>query len=206
MVIQTKSTDFEKLNKLYPLIYEWLTCKTFGNKAYESSFRYYDENLWLQIANMVNSIRGKTRQTKLEKEFLSCVYTGKIYRIHTYDESRKYHIYPWGHYQSWSTEEGLSMFRKHGGKKLLICAETRQNDVAINTFSLLTFMFKNLNVKIPNERYHPKHLCVYEEENEIVFPINKENIYNVVIIEANHLTEWEFLDDIVPKHFWFAKT
>lgn len=81
--------DYMDLIQLYPEIFSWLTGKTLGGIARKGYFQYFDKELWLPIKEFIISVREKENKTKLDYEFLSCCYTGEVYRIQTYNPWKK---------------------------------------------------------------------------------------------------------------------
>ena len=197
--------DYMDLIPLYPEIFSWLTGKTLGGVAKKGYFQYFDKELWLPIKELIISVREKKNKSKLDYEFLSCCYTGELYRIQTYNPRKKGFVYPMGYYQSWAGKEGLEEISRMGGSLLLLCGHATEKDVAIDTFRLLCFMFKYFDINIPDICHEPSQLCRYEKECEIVMPIHKESIDNLVVIDAKNIIKWRTDGNSLPKDKWYRK-
>ena len=176
-----------------------------GGYSKESNFKYFDKNLWIPIETMILDVKKKEHKSILEQELLSCCYLGSLYRIHRYNDRLKGYICPLGHFQSWTMEAGFNTISRMGGQILLICGHTNKNTIAINTFELLCFIIKNFGIEIPNRLYDPKNLCKYEEEYEIVMPMNVENIDNLLVVDSRNIQDWKTLGREIPREKWFRK-
>ena len=194
---------YEQLKELYPHIYDWLTTKTLGGYSTKSNFQYYNKVLWLPLRDLYLAVKAKERKTTVDEEFLACIYTGKVFRIHNYSESKKGYIKPYGLYQSWASHSGLDELSRYGGMWLLICGELTEADIGFDTFALLTFMARYQLIAFTEERQHPKYLIRYEDEHEVAAPLTESVITDVRCVESANLTAWEDHSETIPKELWF---
>ncbi len=130
---------------------------------------------------------------------------GNVYRIQTYNERLKGYICPMGYYQSWTTEDGFKAISKIGGKVLLICGHVNKNVIAINTFELLCFIIRHFKLVLPDSRYHPQNLKMYEHEFEIVMPIKESLIDKVIVVDSKKVEDWKTIGIEIPYNKWFRK-
>ena len=85
---------YEQLKELYPHINSWLTTKTLGGYSTKSNFQYYNKVLWLPLRNLYLAVKAKESTTAVDEEFLACIYTGKVFRIHNYSDTKKGDVKP----------------------------------------------------------------------------------------------------------------
>lgn len=110
-----------------------------------------------------------------------------------------------GYYQSWVREEGLEEVSRMEGSLLLLCGHATEKDVAMDTFRLLCFMFKYFDINIPDIYHEPSQLCRYEKECEIVMPIYKGAIDNLLVVDAKDIIKWRTDGNSLPKDKWYRK-
>lgn len=177
--------EFSFLTDLYENIYDWLANATPGEHNCKRYFSFYDKKVWNIIKQKMVELEALDRLSKIQKEFLSCKYIGTAYRKINYRKKRKGHVYLTNSYQSCSkTITGLNNVNI-SGDVILIEMETKEESYAIDVMKLLIFMCKyNLIIYKDEFVYNFKQvnrLEKYYEEEEVVIPINEENIKNICI-------------------------
>lgn len=188
------------LSRYYDELRSWLTTKTLGGTTHKSFFQYYDQSLWLPIQKILKNIASHKIPSISEVEFLSCHYTGELFRVQSFYKRRRGHVYPLGCYQSWAREPGLQALSKMGGEVLLIRGHASSSDYAISTSELLL----NVNPEIWFQAFSGKNeLSRYKNECEVVMPINTDNIDEILIMDSAQLCEWRTCGTPLPKEKWF---
>jgi len=175
--------QFFFLFDLYEELYDWLATRTPLNHAYKTTFKFYNDRIWKKLNDKIEELEIKESLNDLEKDFLKCKYKGKAYRIINYSNRKKGHIYPIEFCQSCSkTLKGINKV-KNCGEVLLI--ELKAELKAIDVFELLMFMYANglINDKNEGEYRSFQNLKRYLNEEEIVMPMNKENILDVSVYD-----------------------
>lgn len=191
--------QFFFLFDLYEYLYDWLATRTPLNPSYKKTFKFYNDKIWEKLKNKIEELENRENLNKIEQYFLECRYKGKAYRIINYSERRKGHVYPIQYCQSCSkTLEGINNV-KNCGKVLLI--ELNTKEIAIDIFKLLMFMYVNglINKKNEGEYRSFQKLEKYLNEEEVVMPMNKENISNLSVFDLNDKKKICNID----KKYWF---
>ncbi|EGT3606830.1 hypothetical protein ACSW9O_15635 (plasmid) [Clostridium perfringens] len=186
---------------LYNYLYSWLTEPTPGNHRGLSTYKYYQENLWNPLLEMINILSHKEDLTKEEKDFMHLVvYKGEVYRVQKYRSRRRGHIYETNYFQSWSKSiEAVSEVTNYMGDILLIIG---QADVGIDIVGLLTFMLKYGYANTFDPSMHIDNLVRYVKENEIAVLMIFENIKDIIIINHNSLNDWKTKGTKLERSKW----
>ncbi|MGL6184775.1 MAG: hypothetical protein ACRC1T_05285 [Clostridium chrysemydis] len=191
--------------ELYNYLYSWLTESTPGNRRNLSTYKYYQENLWSYLLEMINTLSNKEELTKEEQDFMDLVvYKGDVYRVQNYRSRRRGHIYETNYFQSWSKSiEAVSEVTNYMGDILLIIG---QADVGIDIVGLLTFMLSYGYANTFNPSMHINNLDRYIKENEIVVPMIFENIKDIIIINHDSLNDWKTKGTKLERSKWKRNT
>ncbi len=196
--------DYSFLIDIYRDLYSWLAATTPGEMPYIRVYKYYDKKVWQKVKSKLVELDNKKNINNIEKEFIKCRYVGTAYRVLCYNSKRKLgEIYPISYYQSCSkTKKGIKEVPLCGNR-ILVKLSIKKKYYAIDIFKLLEFMVKyNL---IPKDRdmfqfYNIYNLERYEKEEEVVVPLLKEYINNVLLIDKNGETIKQ-----IEKEKWFRE-
>lgn len=194
--------DFLFLSKLYLDIYYWIADVTPGEKNYISFFKKYNIDVWEKIKNKFIELETKENLTDIEKMFLKCKYKGPAYRILNVSLKQKGYVYDINLYQSCSkTIDGVKKV-KICGEKILIQLDVTEKSYAIDIFELLSFMviYELINQYDTNYQ-NVCSLIRYEEEEEVIVPINRKTIKNISIVDFA-----KNIDKEIEKNMWFRST
>lgn len=197
-LVRKELEDYTELYKYVRWLKRWLTAYSAGGHWYKSKYKKIHEELWLNIQRKLIEISKRDEIRDIDKEFLDCLYTGKVYRVHcrNYTNRLKGIVTPCEYYQSWSRdEEGIISLGKIGSN-ILLEGDVVDDDWVIDVNKIIDFIEKNL---LPRENF-PKR---YVNEQEVVIPnwhtiINK--MYAVEISNDSIVRNIE-----IPKDKWFKK-
>lgn len=190
----------EQYNYIYTSVYDWLVSHTPGGRCHISSLKIYQKQVWNPIIEMIEKLTKKETLNDNEQEFLDkVVYNGPIYRIQNYNSRYKGYIHESGLYQSWSMSiEGVESVSNFIGDVVLIVGQANNG---IDLFGLLTFLLKNKYITF-NRLRDPYTLCRYEDEKEVVYPVQFKNINEVAVVDKDNLHDWENHKKDIPRDKW----
>ena len=189
-------------HEIYKMIYSWLCSQAPGEYQTKSSLKNYSNKICMPIIKQVQQIRAFEQITETQEEFLSEVlYTGLIFRIQQYHKRRVSHVCPLPFYQSWSKSlEGLQQVSNLPGDVIIL--EGHATD-AIDVFGLLHFFWKNSLLNGIPSHMPIKNLLRYEQEQEVLYPIQKENIINISVANHSNLSGKQIP---LPQDKWFRNS
>ncbi|MBU3103923.1 hypothetical protein [Clostridium gasigenes] len=186
---------------IYNELYDWIAVHTPGSHCYKSVLKKYQEKVWNPTIEAVDRLSNKSDLNKEEQEFLKLVlYSGPIYRIQNYNPRKKGYVCENSFYQSWSQSiDGVNNIPNINGTVLLIVGNALN---AINIFGLLEFLFKYNNVTLENNFKEPTNLLMYEEEQEIAYPVQFNHVKEIATVDKVDLYQWENYKVSIPKEKW----
>lgn len=195
----------EQGNIIYDNLYKWLSIHTPGEHRCISVLKQYQKDVWNPIIENIRELQNKSILDKEEKDFLElALYNGPIFRIQNYNSKLKGYIFENDYYQSWSKSiEGIDKVSNFSGDVLIIVGTALNG---IDVFGVLTFLFKYKKVTEVQLFRKPQGLLRYEEEEEIVYPINSNSINEIIAINKDDIYDWQNKKIIMPKEKWFRKT
>ncbi|MFR3569517.1 MAG: hypothetical protein ACLTUR_16080 [Paraclostridium sordellii] len=191
--------------KIYELIFRWLTSKSVGNHAVKSEFTTYQNILWNPILKTIDELTNKKDLSNEEKDFLELtLYRGDIFRVLKYRPRDRKFVCPMEEYQSWSKSiEGLLNIPGVPRKGLLLIGKS---DMGIDVFGLLHFLFKYEHIKNIDIEIYPQRIYRYEEEKEIVYKTSFDKIEKIVVVDIKNLSDYkEKAIREIPKELWGRK-
>ena len=188
-------------DKMYEDLFDWIYSYTPGGICYKSKLKKYQKELWNPIINIINRLSNKVELNKEEEDFLRLVsYSGPIYRIQNYNSRKRGYLCELGYYQSWSKSiEGVSSVSNLSGEVLLVIGEVVNG---INLFGFIEFIIENKCITRPSYARRIEQLLIYEKEEEIVYPIELENVSNLVVVNRDKIHNWEKYSINISKEKW----
>lgn len=191
---------------IYCHLYDWLTTFSLGEYRRPSSYKWYSKRLFFPLLEIINSLETKNQLNEIENNFLNNVqYKGKIFRIHNYNPRKRKYVYEINYFSHWSSNiEGLSNLNL-SGQKLLLVGNVDKSNPGINIYGLLYFLLQNVPKMRFNERPLP-NLQRYCRENEIVAPVNKNTIQDILIVDSKSLSSNNINGTQLPLNKWYRKS
>ncbi|MEG2786417.1 MAG: hypothetical protein RR942_01260 [Romboutsia sp.] len=189
--------------KLYGELYDWLTSISCGEYRKETSYKYYQRELWNPILEKLDELSkmDKSELSQNEEAFLKNVlYEGKVYRKMNYHNKRRGHVFEMLEYASWSSDcEGVQAVPGLGGEILLLVGYT---DRGINIKELLIYFCAIKAYNSFGESKSIYKLDRYFDENEIAAPTLFKDIKDIKIINLKDIDEWKTIGVSLEKHKW----
>lgn len=187
-------------NKIYSSVYKWLSAYTPGEPCYKSTLKGHQKEAWDPVIKILEQASLTPEDRELHSFVKAVSYSGPIYRIQNYFPKCHGHIVETPYYQSWSKSlQGIGNVTNYCNKILLIEGVTNN---AIDVFGLLCFLKENGYLESTSPHEPPANLCRYENEEEVVCPVQFKNIVKIDIVDKKDILHSELKRIPLPQEKW----